>query len=55
MKNFADLAWFIKLFNQAQAIQVYFHKADKQLSILKGYQKIKYGQTYAIIMSFITQ
>lgn len=55
MKDIAGLAWFKGLFNQAQAIPVYFHKADKQLSILRGYQKAEYGQTYAITMSCITR
>lgn len=29
MKDIAGLAWFKELFHQAQAIPVYFHKADK--------------------------
>lgn len=55
MKDIAGLAWFKELFHQAQAIPVYFHKADKQLSILRGYQQAEYGRTYAVTMSCITR
>ena len=55
MKDIAGLAWFKELFNQAQTIPVYFHKADKQLSILREYQQAEYGRTYAVTMSCITR
>ena len=55
MKHLSELSWFGTTLKQAQQIETFFHKAEKQLAILRE-EKIKQnGRTYMLTLSVITR
>lgn len=56
MKHISELSWFKDVFKRAQHIVGYFHKAEKQLALLREEQVAMYnGKTYALTLSVITR
>lgn len=55
MKHISELNWFCTTFKRAQQIATFFHKAEKQLEILREEQVKQDGRTYALTLSVITR
>ena len=56
MKHISELSWFKDVFKRAQHVVSYFHKAEKQLALLREEQVAMYnGKTYALTLSVITR
>lgn len=55
MKHISELNWFSTTLKRAQQIAIFFHKAEKQLAILREEQIKQNGRTYALTLSVITR
>ncbi len=56
MKHIYELSWFKDVFKRAQHVVTYFHKAEKQLALLREEQKAVYnGKTFALTLFVITR
>lgn len=54
MKHISELSWFKDVFKRAQHIVSYFHKAEKQVALLREEQvAMCNGKTYALTLSVI--
>ena len=55
IKNLAELLWFENVFKKANTVVSYFHKAEKQLAILRRHQIRLLGRTFALFLAGLTQ
>lgn len=56
MKDISEMPWFAPIFKKAQMVTTYFHKADKQLAILRMYQlRGEQKRVFSITLSCITR
>lgn len=56
MKDISEMPWFAPIFKKAQMVATYFHKADKQLAILRMYQlRGEQKRVFSITLSCITR
>lgn len=55
IQNLAELPWFEDVFKKANTVVSYFHKAEKQLAILRRYQIRLLGCTFALSLVGLTR
>jgi hypothetical protein len=55
MRNIAKLPWFAEVFETASAVVNYFHRSNKQVTMLRHHQMREYKRHYSITLSVITR
>ena len=54
IKHISELNWFSTTLKRVQQIAIFFHKAKKQLAILREEQIKQNGRTYTLTLLVIT-